>query len=193
MNYFYLSLGSNLAPASNLAKAIETLVAETQACLLLPIVKTQPCQMESEHLFLNTLVICASSLTAPAFKDFTNQLEVQQGRDRNDPLRGAKDRPIDIDTVACIPVNQQALTLAPFTTESAPYIQAPLQAASLQATALATNSATQIHTTPIQLSQGAWIGHRAAAIYADNRSGHIRVVEDTVHRLLQSFEASFKG
>src|SRR5690554_1020752 len=124
MAWYYLSLGSNIQPETHLAQTLFTFSQEFGPLLVLPVVRTQPCNMKSAHAFLNTLVILRSGLDWQPLKQYFNRLEEKAGRDRNDPERATKDRPLDIDIVA----QSLQLSLSPFQSSSEPYCLASLQA-----------------------------------------------------------------
>jgi 2-amino-4-hydroxy-6-hydroxymethyldihydropteridine diphosphokinase len=102
---FLCSMGANLAPELNFAKAREH-VSKLGTAYYSRAVYTKPVNMESEHDFLNALMLLETSLDATALKDHFNTIEVALGRDRNDPQCAIKDRPIDID-ILCEVDNQQ--------------------------------------------------------------------------------------
>ncbi|HCC82569.1 MAG TPA: 7,8-dihydro-6-hydroxymethylpterin-pyrophosphokinase, partial [Methylophaga sp.] len=53
--------------------------------------------MNSHRDFLNTIVFVETDLSQRELKSFCNQIEINLGRDRDDPLSKTKDRPADID------------------------------------------------------------------------------------------------
>ncbi len=181
MTWHYLSLGSNLQPEHNLAQAIFALSKRFGKLLMLPVVRTRPCNMNSAHDFLNTLIILHSSLDPAALKQQFNSMEENAGRDRSDPDRGSKDRPLDIDILA----TSNSLSLAPFYANNEPYCLASLQALVPPSTAPASN------TVAVALTATQLAGQRAATINANHGSGHILVVENAIDSLLQRLEAAF--
>lgn len=102
MNYVYLcSMGANLAPEENFAKARSKLtplgdVHYSRA------VYTKPVDIDTEHDFLNALFVIATQLDAEVLKMAFNKIEVELGRDRSDPDCSQKDRPMDLDILGAI-------------------------------------------------------------------------------------------
>ena len=95
---FYLcSLGSNIQPQKNITKALSALLRHFQIITLSPLVKTQPYQMQTNHIFINALLSFQSNENPQTVKSHFNQIETQLGRDRNDCHRKEKDRAIDLD------------------------------------------------------------------------------------------------
>lgn len=173
--YYYVSLGSNIEPEKHFADAFAQLSARFGTLLVMPVVKTSPCAIDTANDFLNTLVVFASTLSTHELKAWFNQLETQHGRDRNDPMRSAKDRTLDLDILA----SQEHLDFSTTATFEEPYTQACVDAL--------------IHPQATQeiVLQGQRLGHRASAIDTDHRSGHIFVIEDTLDRLLERLEPAF--
>lgn len=181
MTWYYLSLGSNLQPEKNIAATIHALSERFGTLLLLPIVRTSPCNMESTHDFLNCLVILHSTLDPVALKAMFNGMEEDAGRDRSDPERSSKDRPIDIDIIS----SSKALSLAPFYSTYEPYCLVSLHALEQQ-------SAGKFgHTVAVPLTPTQLAGERAATINANHSSGHVFIVEDTIDSLFQRLKAAF--
>lgn len=173
--FYYVSLGSNIEPEKHFSAAFAELSEKFGRLLVLPVVKTNPCAISTDKPFLNALVVFSSTLTPAELKDWFNALESAHGRDRSDPDRSQKDRTLDLDILT----SQERLNFASTTKFSEPYTQACIDA-------LTSPGATQ----EIEV-QGRRLGHRAATIDTNARSGHILVVEDTLDRLLQSLETSF--
>lgn len=197
---YYLSLGSNIAPEANIALALQELTERYQFTAVLPIVRTLPCAMVSNNSFLNTIAIIASDESPTALKKWLNNLEEAHGRNRNDPLSSAKDRPLDIDILA----TQASFDFAVTEQFSEPYVQASLQALAVPAEFSAGNQrqpanakkppmqaaanptvAVQLATAPVCL------GHRAATIDFKHASGDIFVCEDSLDAFFQRCEATF--
>lgn len=176
--YYYLALGSNLSPAGNIAHGVRLLQAEFDQLVVWPVVETPPTAMNTNKQFYNTLVLVHTSLTPEALKRFCNQLEVQLGRDRNDPLSSFKDRPLDIDIMAC----QARLDPAITGHFDEPYVRAVVQAG------VRPNGECR----SITLGRHR-LGETASTIYTDHATRHVMVIEDGIDRLLKRFEATFHG
>ncbi|RUO28887.1 2-amino-4-hydroxy-6-hydroxymethyldihydropteridine diphosphokinase [Aliidiomarina sedimenti] len=174
---YFLGLGSNLQPTSNLQTALHKLQAQFAQIILWPIIETEPVSIESQRIFLNTLVVVRSNWTPEQLKSWCNELEESLGRNRKDPLSSIKDRPLDIDILA----QQSQLNLSVLECFTEPYVR--------QVIASAERATDQSPTThPVSL-WGHQLGQRAATVYPNHAGGHIMVVEDSVDRLFQCFEA----
>lgn len=93
---FLCTMGANIAPEANFAKARERLKALGEVHFSHAIY-TQPVAMQSQLQFLNALLLIDTSLNAEQLKKRFNAIEIELGRDRADPLSSEKDRPMDID------------------------------------------------------------------------------------------------
>lgn len=93
---FLCTMGANIAPEKNFAKARERLKTLGQTHYSRAIY-TSPVNMQSQAQFLNALLLIDTQLSAADLKQQLNQIEIDLGRDRNDPLSSQKDRPMDID------------------------------------------------------------------------------------------------
>lgn len=101
---FYLcSIGSNLDPHIHVRNVLEELLARFGPLQLSSVIRTKPVDMHSRHDFLNCLLVLESKLDAAALKQTFVALEIAQGRDRSDPHRKVRDRPLDIDILASSP------------------------------------------------------------------------------------------
>ncbi|RUO26146.1 2-amino-4-hydroxy-6-hydroxymethyldihydropteridine diphosphokinase [Aliidiomarina minuta] len=124
--YYYLGLGSNLLPASNIARALNLLQAQFAQLLVWPVIETVPADIETNHHFYNTLVIISSNLPPKQLKQTLNDMEKRLGRDRSDPASSEKDRTIDIDILA----QQSELNFAITEQFTEPYVRQVLTAGS---------------------------------------------------------------
>ena len=94
----YLGLGSNLGDRrQNLNKAIR-LIGERVGTVLRQssFIETEPWGFESEHTFLNAVILCETAKTPREVLQATQQIERDMGRKRKGSQR-YQDRPIDID------------------------------------------------------------------------------------------------
>ncbi|WP_417656810.1 2-amino-4-hydroxy-6-hydroxymethyldihydropteridine diphosphokinase [Pseudidiomarina aestuarii] len=102
MMYVYLcSMGANLAPEENFAKARSKLTPLGEVHYSRA-VYTKPVDIDTEHDFLNSLFVIATQLDAEVLKMAFNKIETELGRDRDDPECSKKDRPMDIDILGAI-------------------------------------------------------------------------------------------
>lgn len=95
--FYFCSLGSNIEPANNVAKALDALTRLTNDLTLSPLIQTEPHGMSSSHPFYNALFWFESEEDAESIKADFNAIETRLGRDRSDPSKKLKDRPIDLD------------------------------------------------------------------------------------------------
>lgn len=93
---FLCTMGANIAPEENFAKARERLQTLGHAHYS-PAIYTQPVAMQSQAQFLNALLLIDTHLNSAELKQAFNHIEIDLGRDRDDPLSSTKDRPMDID------------------------------------------------------------------------------------------------
>ncbi|MFM2485302.1 2-amino-4-hydroxy-6-hydroxymethyldihydropteridine diphosphokinase [Celerinatantimonas yamalensis] len=94
---YLCSLGSNIDPQQHVPEAVSELVYYFNEVTFSSFIYTQPRNMASEHVFVNSLFKFTSSLTRTQIKAFFNQLEIAHGRDRSDPNSSSKDRVLDLD------------------------------------------------------------------------------------------------
>lgn len=181
-SWYYLSLGSNLAPVYNLELALHRLSQTFRGVLVWPVVATTPAAMTTDKDFLNTLVLIQSHWSPGQLKQWLNKLEEHQGRDRNDPQRSTKDRSIDID----IQAQQSQLNLSVTQEFRAPYVQQVLLAgASPAGQAVAQTHELRLHDQVL--------GNRPATIHTHGHTGEVLVIEESLDRLLNRFEATLSG
>lgn len=96
MGQAYLSLGSNVAPAENLASALRALRERFGVLKVSPIYRTRAIGFEGPD-FLNAAAVLDTDLDVHALNDWLHALEDAHGRERGGPRFG--DRPLDIDIV----------------------------------------------------------------------------------------------
>lgn len=101
MNHFLCSLGSNVSPRQNLADAVVELVSEFGCVTFSPLIRTEPVELSTCNRFINGLFSFRSELEPSLVKTIFNRLEMSHGRNRNDPHRSEKDRPLDLDIESC--------------------------------------------------------------------------------------------
>ncbi|GAA0858960.1 2-amino-4-hydroxy-6-hydroxymethyldihydropteridine diphosphokinase [Aliiglaciecola litoralis] len=94
---YFLSLGTNMNPKANAVAMVRSLIMEFGTIQLFPFVETAPVDINSGNQFLNSICVINTSLSQAQVKAMTNQIEINMGRDRADPLCSKKDRPADID------------------------------------------------------------------------------------------------
>ena len=94
---YLLGIGSNINPFKNIGHIISLLLDHYPQLTLSRVLKIPPIAMNSHHDFLNVVVFIETDSNESDLKTICNSIEVQLGRDRNDPDRKYKDRPADLD------------------------------------------------------------------------------------------------
>ncbi len=97
MSHYFVSLGSNIEPYQNVAKALDALLQLSPKLDVSRIIKTKAAGFQSMQYFLNLSVRFFSPLSSVALKSQLEKIEEALGRDRTDPNRKLKDRPADLD------------------------------------------------------------------------------------------------
>lgn len=102
MNQFFVSVGSNINPRQNIARALAALLRLSPTLHVSRIVITQPVGLTGGD-FLNLAAGLTSADSARQLKQQFNRIEAELGRDRADPARSQKSRPIDLDILFSLP------------------------------------------------------------------------------------------
>lgn len=102
--FYFCSLGSNIDPASNVCRAVESLAQTFRSLTLSPLIQTEPHGMQTRNPFYNAFFWFESAENADSVKCLFNSIEEQQGRDRTDPHKKTKDRTIDLDILYAGPL-----------------------------------------------------------------------------------------
>ena len=95
----YLGLGSNLGDCrKNLERAIRMIGDKVGRVLRQSsFIETEPWGFESEHKFMNAVILCETMKTPREVLLRTQQIERNMGRKKKSVSGGYADRPIDID------------------------------------------------------------------------------------------------
>ena len=95
----FLGLGSNLGNCKkNLERAIHMIDDRVGHVLRQSsFIETEPWGFESEHKFMNAVVLCETTKTPREVLLLTQQIERDMGRRKKSVSGGYADRPIDID------------------------------------------------------------------------------------------------
>jgi 2-amino-4-hydroxy-6-hydroxymethyldihydropteridine diphosphokinase len=104
---YLIGIGSNIDPASNVARGLIALGELGSNLIASRVVETEPVGMVSQHDFHNLVVYLETDLDPVALKERFNQIETAFGRDRSDPLSPVKDRPLDLDILAEVTLTTQ--------------------------------------------------------------------------------------
>ena len=97
---YIIGLGSNIEPFDNISRAIDQLLTIFGEIHISTVLTIPPIGMNSSQNFLNAVLFIETTLSEPELKQHCNRIEESLGRDRSDPKRKIKDRPIDIDILA---------------------------------------------------------------------------------------------
>lgn len=178
--YYYLSIGTNIEPEANAVRISTALAKMFGNYALYPFIYNAPVSMKSQRVFLNSLAIISSDLNKEEVKAELNKIEIQLGRDRQDPQRSEKDRTADIDILTARLDYNEAF----FLEFDAPYI--PLVLAKddkYDERAGADLSRYGLHL-PLSTPQ------RPTTVYFDTRTRHIAVVDNRHRRLHDGLETA---
>lgn len=99
---YLLGIGSNINPDENIAQIIALLLEHFSTFSLSRIIRIPPIGMNSNLDFLNTVAFIKTDTREQELKEICNNIEIQLGRDRNDPTRKMKDRTADLDILTAI-------------------------------------------------------------------------------------------
>lgn len=124
MQYYYLGLGSNIDPYTNVPRMLEALQMISPELAISSIIYTQPKGIVTQKRFLNLAARIQSDLSPEALKARFNTIETVMGRDRSDPNRSFKDRTADIDILFHTSLVEQDIPLQTLPPE--PYLNRPV-------------------------------------------------------------------
>jgi 2-amino-4-hydroxy-6-hydroxymethyldihydropteridine diphosphokinase len=170
--FYVISIGSNIQPEQHVAEAISILAKTFGSLYLYPRVYTQAELIESSNVFINSVLVVKTQLSASALKAELCRIEELLGRDRTDPKRSIKDRSCDLDIICSQPLWSEAWKTE--LTES--YIQQVFDPASKQA--------------PIQLGCQLF-SERPAAVYFQAQTSDKFIVDQKPDALINWLETSF--
>lgn len=170
--YYVISIGSNIQPEHHVAAAVSALAKRFGSLYLYQRVYTQAQLVESNHVFINSVLVLNSTLTATELKTELCSIEELLGRDRSDPKRSVKDRSCDLDIICHLELWSESWKTD--LTES--YLQQVFEPASKQA--------------PIQLGCQLF-SERPAAIYFQAEASDKFIVDQKPDALINWLETSF--
>jgi len=104
--YYFLSLGSNINPEENVWHMLDKLHDYFGSFDISKIEETSAIGFESESKFLNLCVRINTELDKEALKALLVQIEIDLGRDRENPESKTSDRPADIDILFSVKPNE---------------------------------------------------------------------------------------
>lgn len=169
--YYVISIGSNIQPELHVAAAVSILAELFGSLYLYQRVYTQAQSVESNHVFVNSVLVLQSRLEQIELKAQLCRIEEQLGRDRTDPRRSVKDRSCDLDIICA----QSEWSEAWKTTLTESYIQQVFDPASKQA--------------PIQLGCQLF-SERPAAIYFQTEASDKFIIDQKPDALINWLETS---
>lgn len=170
--YYVVSLGSNIQPEHHVAAAISILCKTFGSLYLYQRVYTQAQSVESNHVFINSVLVLHTALSPSELKAELCRIEEQLGRDRSDPNRSVKDRSCDLDIIC----SQQFWSEDWKTQLNESYIQQVFDPSSRPA--------------PIQLGCQLF-SERPAAIYFQAQAGDKFIVDQKTDALINWLETRF--
>lgn len=94
----FISLGSNIDPEKNLARAVVELRRHFADLRVSPVYQTPPVGDSDQSDYLNCAAVISSDQTPQAVQEILHQIEASLGR-RRDPQRPYGPRTIDLDVV----------------------------------------------------------------------------------------------
>lgn len=106
---FVVSMGSNIQPAGNLACALRFLLSLAGTLHLSRVIETESVGVEEGGAFLNLAVAFHVGFGAARLKRELVGYEESFGRDRRDPARKRKPRPLDLDILFEIDAGQDGV------------------------------------------------------------------------------------
>lgn len=109
MNYYFLSLGTNINPEENVWHMLDALLELFGALDVSLIEQTEATGFSSAHYFLNLCVRIKSEDSHEELKKKLVQIEIDLGRDRSHPDSKRSDRPADIDILFSINANMYSI------------------------------------------------------------------------------------
>ncbi|MEM8525334.1 MAG: 2-amino-4-hydroxy-6-hydroxymethyldihydropteridine diphosphokinase [Bacteroidota bacterium] len=122
---YFIALGSNINPESNIINMIEALFELSEVVDISEIMRTEPVGLKSEKYFLNTVVRIETDKDRPDLKNALNTIEESLGRDRSNPERKYRDRTADLDILFALPLEEKFADKTLFEEEGV-YIVNPL-------------------------------------------------------------------
>lgn len=176
---YLLGIGSNINPYDNIAAIISGLLQHFGQLTLSRILTIPPVGMNSHRDFLNAAAFIETDITRSELKAICNHIEIDLGRDRDDPLSKTKDRPADLDILCALHLPQDAgMTVHTITDEYFLYPVLHELMAFLTNTPLQSPPPAGVLITTADLR----FGETAATIYWNRRASHKRVVQQTFDR-----------
>jgi 2-amino-4-hydroxy-6-hydroxymethyldihydropteridine diphosphokinase len=173
MRLYYLSFGSNIAPEHNSIRTLELLCRHFGEIISYPLVYTRPQGINSDSIFINTLCLLQSDLGKAELKALFNTIEIDLGRNRNDPESALKDRPADLDILG----DSAVLTTEIFRAQRSSFIQEVLD--------YKNSHIADLSRFDLPAFQ------RPSTIHLDAAAGNVWVINDAADRLVEGAKPAF--
>jgi len=169
---YLLGIGSNIEPHKNITQIIYLLLEHFPSLSLSRILEIPPIGMNSQHDFLNVVIFIQTEQSEVDLKAICNTIEVQLGRNRNDPERKTKDRPADLDILTKIQLPEEAERSAHMITDE--YFLYPLLD---ELIAHLVNKPFELQQAGVEMNiDGLSFGQAAATINGNARASNKRVI-----------------
>jgi len=169
---YLLGIGSNIDPHKNITQIIHLLLEHFPLLSLSRVLEIPPIGMNSQRDFLNLVVFIQTEQAESKLKTICNTIEVQLGRNRNDPERKIKDRPADLDILTKIQLPEEAERSAHMITDE--YFLYPLLD---ELIAHLVNKPFELQQAGVEMNiDGLSFGQTAATINGNARASNKRVI-----------------
>jgi 2-amino-4-hydroxy-6-hydroxymethyldihydropteridine diphosphokinase len=169
MGLFVVSLGSNIQPAGNLACAVRFLLSLAKTVHLSRVVETESVGVDGGGRFLNLAVAFEVGLDEAALKREMVGYEEVFGRDRGDPARKHKPRPLDLDILFELETGETTIPAERIPAE--PYAR-PVVLELLDYLGLRCPIAVPAMSRGVEIDVGnLWVGAEPATLTLDPASG----------------------
>ncbi len=169
---FLLGIGSNIDPHKNITQIIYLLLKHFPLLSLSRVLEIPPIGMNSQRDFLNVVVFIQTEQAEAELKAICNTIEVQLGRNRNDPERKTKDRSADLDILTKIQLPEDAERPAHLITDE--YFLYPLLD---ELIAHLVNKPFELQQTGVEINlEGLSFGQTATTINWNTSSSNKRVI-----------------
>lgn len=110
MNYYLISLGSNINAELFLPKALGLISKNYDVITHSSVLQNPACGEYLKSPFHNQLLLLKSAQQSKQLKEIFEKFEIELGREKKSPERQYKDRTIDIDILSQAKTPQEALS-----------------------------------------------------------------------------------
>ena len=169
-DYYFVSLGSNIAPYQNIPGMLSALLELAGRIDVSRIIESEPINIVGGQKFLNLSVGLRSSLAPAALKERFNQIEIALGRDRSATARKILAREADLDIMIRLAAEQKEVRpdllppepfLRPALLELIDYLEltCPEQVPSLRPGVVVKVAEVEVGLRPLTLQRQPTTGH----------------------------------